>query len=1173
MDQEKDFDDSLNLNADDYNKKSNIDSVLNLKRNESVRSYRKLLTFINEFKIKKNETPNYNEIRNFCDLNKGQVYGIPEDKIFKFMDLIEACREDDLNLNFQEYQDERSSGFMLDFDILMDEDISLIPKIKLDDLIQMFFEIFVDVINFGLKSVNPDSDTDSDPDDNSNERKTYITKHAVIIRKPQVMYKPDLKKYKDGMHILFPNIKISRKLKKFLINRILNCNAIVKVFKDVGMTLSEVLDKNSASVPLFLFGSSKIGGVPYYLYKVFSGRLFKDHVTRVYEQEQQVGNFNLICEFSVNYTATNGLIPDKFRYRQKKQFRKEVEVFNEHHKYKMDDDELDEINKDIALKNLFIPDEGYIRSLLGCLSIDRLSNYDTWIKVMFAIANTSPDYKSLAAWVSKRVPEKWNSSDFENVWNTAVNNKTSSDTKLSIRSIIYWAKEDNRKEYDEITTTSIRDIINGDIYDEVLNGDILPKQFAKYIHHMFRDKFVTDVQPSAKTHSWYEFVVPTDEMTEGSLFKWRLEEQLPDSLTVYLSDKLIIILREILAEITERITNEGDENIIGYLTVIKKNFIRSIKKLYTPTFNQQIITSAGPYFRKRGFIANLDKDRHLLGVNNGVLDLNEIKLIDTVHDYPITHSTGVKYVPYDKKNKYIRHVEKVILDLFPEDEMDAHHFIMNYIASCLDGKPKQSMILIITGVGCHAINTPILMFNGTTKKVQDINIYDEIMGDDHTPRIVQELFRGNEQMVEITSTNEKSFSVNVNHILSLKFNNLNDITLIEDKYQLTYYTLNQQYEPIKHVKLFNSHHVLYIYLIHNKNTIINENDIIDIKVCDLLKWNQSWFTKLGLYKPDNDEIYKFSIKLLNNDNFYGFELDKNHRYLTGDKFVHHNSNGKSFFFEFAKSILGSKYGIKMPLSFLTDKRSKSSGADPSLMALEYGRLCHYSETEQNEEMNTARVKEVTGQESLSGRNLYEKQRNFRPSAHHLITSNFHLTISTTDHGTWRRIKTYKFKIVFTQEPDPNNPNERLLDPKVAEEFATDDRYKEAFLSILVEYYRKLQKTYSGNILNIPCPTIEQETQEYRCNEDVVTRFIDSRAVISINSKQRMFDIIGLYKDWYLANISSNLTNNMQQLQNIMLNTKLCKYFKLENKEYVLKGIKILERDEELVKGEKYLSDH
>lgn len=82
-------------------------------------------------------------------------------------------------------------------------------------------------------------------------------------------------------------------------------------------------------------------------------------------------------------------------------------------------------------------------------------------------------------------------------------------------------------------------------------------------------------------------------------------------------------------------------------------------------------------------------------------------------------------------------------------------------------KPLVNQMLVLA-TGCHAINTPILMYNGTIKMVQDIVVGDELMGDDNTSRTVNELVRGTDLMYKIIPTKGDAFIVNQHHILSLK---------------------------------------------------------------------------------------------------------------------------------------------------------------------------------------------------------------------------------------------------------------------------------------------------------------------------------------------------------------------------------------------------------------------
>lgn len=73
----------------------------------------------------------------------------------------------------------------------------------------------------------------------------------------------------------------------------------------------------------------------------------------------------------------------------------------------------------------------------------------------------------------------------------------------------------------------------------------------------------------------------------------------------------------------------------------------------------------------------------------------------------------------------------------------------------------------VSPTGCHAKGTPILMFNGEIKNVEDIEVGEQLMGPDSRPRNVLELHRGQDEMFEIRPIKGESFVVNTGHILSL----------------------------------------------------------------------------------------------------------------------------------------------------------------------------------------------------------------------------------------------------------------------------------------------------------------------------------------------------------------------------------------------------------------------
>ena len=74
---------------------------------------------------------------------------------------------------------------------------------------------------------------------------------------------------------------------------------------------------------------------------------------------------------------------------------------------------------------------------------------------------------------------------------------------------------------------------------------------------------------------------------------------------------------------------------------------------------------------------------------------------------------------------------------------------------------------VVLPTGCHAKGHPILMFDGTVKRIEDIKVGELVMGDDSTPRRVMALVRGREPMAIIRPKRQEPFIVNENHILSL----------------------------------------------------------------------------------------------------------------------------------------------------------------------------------------------------------------------------------------------------------------------------------------------------------------------------------------------------------------------------------------------------------------------
>ena len=108
-------------------------------------------------------------------------------------------------------------------------------------------------------------------------------------------------------------------------------------------------------------------------------------------------------------------------------------------------------------------------------------------------------------------------------------------------------------------------------------------------------------------------------------------------------------------------------------------------------------------------------------------------------------------------------------DFFSEFNFPLSDFQKAAIESIVTG--NHCLVTSHTGSGkCLKIDTEIVMFDGSIKKVQDVKVGDKLMGDDSTERNVLGLARGIEPMYEIKLSDGDSFTCNESHILCLKYN-------------------------------------------------------------------------------------------------------------------------------------------------------------------------------------------------------------------------------------------------------------------------------------------------------------------------------------------------------------------------------------------------------------------
>lgn len=83
---------------------------------------------------------------------------------------------------------------------------------------------------------------------------------------------------------------------------------------------------------------------------------------------------------------------------------------------------------------------------------------------------------------------------------------------------------------------------------------------------------------------------------------------------------------------------------------------------------------------------------------------------------------------------------------------------------------------------CLGKNTPIIMYNGEVKNIQNIKKGEQVMGDDSLPRNVLSITSGNDYMYLVKTSKGDSYIVNSHHILT--FQTIKTIKFFKNKYLL-----------------------------------------------------------------------------------------------------------------------------------------------------------------------------------------------------------------------------------------------------------------------------------------------------------------------------------------------------------------------------------------------------
>jgi putative DNA primase/helicase len=190
---------------------------------------------------------------------------------------------------------------------------------------------------------------------------------------------------------------------------------------------------------------------------------------------------------------------------------------------------------------------------------------------------------------------------------------------------------------------------------------------------------------------------------------------------------------------------------------------------------------------------------------------------------------------------------------------------------------------------------------------------------------------------------------------------------------------------------------------HSREDLIS--NIVEIAFDPAAEFEQ-WDAFLWRVTDRNDELYAYLRR------FVGYLLvgdmsDQSLHFLYGL-----GANGKSVFCEVLMRLLG-EYAVAVSPDLIMLKRH--GGIPNDVARLRGVRAALMNETSQGSRFDEAKLKDLTGGDTLTARFLHQEFFDFRPTHRIVIRGNHKPAINGTDEGIWRRLRLVPFTVTIPED--------------------------------------------------------------------------------------------------------------------------------------------------------------
>nr|WQM86849.1 phage/plasmid primase, P4 family [Marseillevirus cajuinensis] len=325
---------------------------------------------------------------------------------------------------------------------------------------------------------------------------------------------------------------------------------------------------------------------------------------------------------------------------------------------------------------------------------------------------------------------------------------------------------------------------------------------------------------------------------------------------------------------------------------------------------------------------------------------------------------------------------------------------------------------------------------------------------------------------------------------------------------------------------------------------IKGKKVVDLRTGEILERKPehmcSWECPYEAKNASDGTWCKFVLDIMGGDTKKALYIQKLCGYfMTGEASVKEffifwgeGNNGKSILVSLLDIIVGSyHWQLSKRAVIRTKDDSPTSG---EVLRMKGKRLVTLTEVRDDWLWDEQIIKKVSGggMDKISVRGLYKEDENFIPKCKLVIVTNPKLRLNFSDPAMVQRIRYIPFEMKFVADPNPNNPKEKLSDPRIYE------KLKQHHLPDVLAWMIEGAKLFYKEGLTPP-ESFQECKKEFITECDHNKRFIDEMTQRNKDAKIQNIELYGVYDAWCTDNGETPVTKTKftQILKTLGVQTK------------------------------------